>query len=430
VITVDGESVRADWGRMIAFDSSKKRMIAAVDLRSYYMNRETGDMSQNYFRVKPTPEPWFDLPRWQMPNWFVGNRPNKMGAPAPDARAPAITAYRVVSLVRTSKPYALIFDEMNMDDLSHDYRWQMVLPPDLCGQVTIDGSDAIITDPETGNFVLVRPVISNDKFTTKYEETEMANGVIVFETKSTSWKFAVLLMAFEKGEIPPSTKKIPELISTLKKMKGVLVPDKTRIVNELKDKQDSIKMQLDGFTLDSLGETLPIEILDSSIVRVKGIVGQAYEFNGDESLVVSAGLPPFDDKTPFTVSFWAKSIKGVPRGTLYANNANRGLSIAVFQGKSMKVSADGNWYWARPPQKLSDWCHLVFTYDGKKMTLYQNGAVVKEADCVGCMEVRPGGTTIGEDFKGWIDDLRVYPQALTKEQIAKLHKYQRYVQGQ
>jgi hypothetical protein len=44
------------------------------------------------------------------------------------------------------------------------------------------------------------------------------------------------------------------------------------------------------------------------------------------------------------------------------------------------------------------------------------------------MESSSRGTTIGDKFKGWIDDLRVYPKALTKDQVAKLYKYQRYVQ--
>ena len=256
----------------------------------------------------------------------------------------------------------------------------------------------------------------------------MARGVIAFETRCPSWKFAVLLMPFKKGEVPPSGTEIPELRETLKRMTAALAPEKDRLAREAKARQDKVARELAGFTPASLGEPSPIEIPPASIKKAEGIVGQAYEFSGEESLLVPAGLPPFDVHTPFTVAFWAKAKEDRPEGMLYANNGNRGLSMAVFQGRALKVSTNGNWYWATPPQQLADWCHLVFTYDGEKIALYQNGALVNATDRTGRMESSSGGTTIGDKFKGWIDDLRVYPQALTKDQVAKLYKYQRYVQ--
>ncbi len=428
VITVDGESVRANWGRMIAFESSKGRMIAAVDLRDYYGNRAAPDQSQNHFRVKPAPEPWFDLPGWQMPHWFAGNRPKQKEAPLPGRRAPADVAYRVAALVRADKPYALIRDEMDMDGLPHSYRWQMVLPADLRGQVTVKGADAIVTDPQTGNFVVVRPVESNVDFTVTYEETKWARGVIAIEAQCPSWECAVLLMPFRKGEIPPADTEIPTLAKTLKNMTTVLRPEKARVARALRAEQDKVAKELAGFTPADLGERSSVEIPRASIKRVKGIVGMAYEFSGNEGLAVPAGLPPFDSQRPFTVAFWAKARPGRPEGTLYAHNGNRGLTIAVFQGRSLKVSVNGNWYWASPPQQLADWCHLVVTYDGNRLALHQNGDLVKEGERTGRMESHPGGTRIGQGFEGWIDDLCVYPQALTGDQVRRLHKYQRHVQ--
>lgn len=427
VITVDGKSVGARWARMIAYESKKDGMIAAADLRDYYGNRGDANRSQNDHRVRPAPEPWCDLPGWQMPHWYAGNRPGRGEAPAADVRPPADAAYRVAAFVRAEKPYAVILDEMDIDGLTHDYRWQMVLPADLHGQVTIQGSDAVITDPATGNFVLVRPISSSAEFTATCEATEWARGVVAFETSCLAWEFAVLLMPFRKGETPPPGTDIPGLDETLKRMTATLEPEKKRLVREAKARRDKVLKELDGFTPVSLGDPSPIEIAGESLGRAKGIVGQAYVFNGEESLVVPAGLPPFDAETPFTVAFWAKASENV--GTLYNNSGNRGLCLAAFQGRSLKVSANGNWYWASPSLQLADWCHLAVTYDGTTLALYQNGALVKASERTGRMESARGGTTMGSGFKGWIDDLRVYPHAISADEVSNLYKYQRYLQG-
>jgi hypothetical protein len=321
----------------------------------------------------------------------------------------------------------VILDEMDIDGHPHHYRWQMVLPSDLHGQVTIDGTDAIITDPETGNFVLVRPVASSAGFTAKYEETEWARGVIAFETTCPSWEFAVMLMAFRKGEEVPAGTDVPRLEKTMKEMAGALVPDKRSVVRAIEDQRKKIERELDGFALEELGQPFAVVIPEGSVPRARGIVGEAYAFNGEESMTVPAGLPPFDDVTPFTVAFWARSRGGTPQGTLYNNNGNRGLCLAVFQGRALKVSVDGNWYWAKPRQMLEGWCHLVCTYDGSRLAFYQNGALVKDADRTGSMGPSRGGTVIGDAFKGWVDGLRVYPRALSADEVAKLHSYQRYL---
>lgn len=218
VITVDGKSVSANWARMTAFDSNDDRMIAAADLRDYFTNRATPNRSQNDFRVYPAPEPWFDLPVWQMPHWQHGYRPQEAGAPTEDIRPPALVAYRSVALVREERPYALIFDQMNIDDAPHTYRWQMVLPNDLRGHVTVAGNDALITDPDTGHAVLVRPVGSNARFTAKVIDTKFSDSVIVFESETAIWNFAVMLMPLKKGESAPAAAEVPRLKKTLREM--------------------------------------------------------------------------------------------------------------------------------------------------------------------------------------------------------------------
>lgn len=222
VITVDGKSIRPNWARMTAFDSTPERMIAAADLRDIYTNRATLQRSQNDFRVKPAPGPWFDLPVWQLPDWQAGNRPQYAESPEPEAREPARAAYRVVALVREEKPYAVILDEMNIDDQPHSYRWQMVLPPDLRGQVEIQGNDAVITDPATGNAVLVRPVESSADFVVTVEETEWAKGVIAFESQTPAWTFAMVLMPVRKGDPVPQDAEIPRLKQTVTEMRAML----------------------------------------------------------------------------------------------------------------------------------------------------------------------------------------------------------------
>jgi hypothetical protein len=76
---------------------------------------------------------------------------------------------------------------------------------------------------------------------------------------------------------------------------------------------------------------------------------------------------------------------------------------------------------------LSQWTHVVFTFDGTNWKLYING--VPNTTCA--KSILPTGTSVGvtignrqgatdRTFDGLIDEVRVYNQALTAAQVAAI----------
>jgi len=425
VITVDGASAGRQNARMCGYDSSEARMIAAADLRDVYAHRDDPTRSLNDFRLEPAPEPWNSLPEWQLPHWQLGD--TRSGSRPPDdvagtLPASARSAYRVVALVREKRPYALIVDDFDLDGQSHRYRWQMVLPRGL--QAEVRGSDIIVSDPDTGKLVLVRPLEGRDKVAASIKEEKGRVKAVAFEATAVSLTLNVLLMAFEKGAtVPPASFQPPRLAATLREMTALLDREKETVRQEEKRQMAAVREKLKGFTPAGLGKPLSCKLGGEPASRVPGLVGQALKFEGGKGVSLEPA-PPFKDKAPFTLAFWVKILKA--EGSLYTSNGNRGLSMSIFQGGGWKVSTNGNWYWARGDNSRarSKWGHIAFTCDGTTLRFYENGGLRKE-DAVSTFRGSPRAR-IGDGFGGLIDDLRIYDKAIAGDDLRKLYLYQRY----
>src|SRR6185436_15339523 len=72
---------------------------------------------------------------------------------------------------------------------------------------------------------------------------------------------------------------------------------------------------------------------------------------------------------------------------------------------------------------VNTWTHLAATYDGARLQLYVNGALVASRAVSGSYEVNAnplwigGNAVYGEHFQGRLDELRVYDRALTQAEI-------------
>lgn len=82
-----------------------------------------------------------------------------------------------------------------------------------------------------------------------------------------------------------------------------------------------------------------------------------------------------------------------------------------------------------PPSSLfgGAWYHLVATYDGAQMRLYANGALLANTTKNGTIGYHPQApASLGAQSSGtypisaWIDDVRIYDQALTDEDVLDL----------
>jgi hypothetical protein len=215
VVTVDGKSAGAQWARMSSYESTPELMMASCDLREVYSHMTLSDATLDDFRLEKGMAPWTRLPLWQLPNWFDGDRPEGL-SPNPDNQAAerdrlVHEAKRTAAFLRTNPPSVLLVDDFDIDGQEHLYRWQMVLPPELVDHAVVDGREATVTDPATGNRLVVRLLRANGEVSGRVEALDTAvnqhargeSAAIVFETRAASPEFVVLLTALRPGETAP-----------------------------------------------------------------------------------------------------------------------------------------------------------------------------------------------------------------------------------
>ncbi len=69
------------------------------------------------------------------------------------------------------------------------------------------------------------------------------------------------------------------------------------------------------------------------------------------------------------------------------------------------------------PPPLNQWTHIVATYDGSNLRMYQNGQLVSTAARAGPIQAAAGPLTIGSGFSGSLDEVAVYSVALPAARV-------------
>jgi hypothetical protein len=223
VVTIDGKSAGTQWARMLACESVAEAVFTACDLREPYSRLRPSGATLNDYRLVKNEAPPANLPLWQLPHWYDGDRPSDAaqipGHMIPPGRKSETTpgklvraAWRAAGLVRGPQPYVLIVDDLNVDGKPHDYRWQVVLPPDLVCRVGPGGRDVTATDPESGRRLLVRLLKAGGEVTASAgqlpAELSRHTGKLSFvalETRCPAPAFTVLLTALAPDQAPPET---------------------------------------------------------------------------------------------------------------------------------------------------------------------------------------------------------------------------------
>ena len=113
----------------------KKGYYTAADVRAGKVeipktgNWELEPNSVNHFSYLKLPYKYLDVPRSETPHWILPT-----GAVRPFLRQvnyPVIKAFRTAGIVRTTKPYALVVDDIAKDDQVHHYDWILTLEHDI-----------------------------------------------------------------------------------------------------------------------------------------------------------------------------------------------------------------------------------------------------------------------------------------------------------
>src|SRR5262245_38854781 len=171
--------------------------------------------------------------------------------------------------------------------------------------------------------------------------------------------------------------------------------------------------------------------LGSGVTRsTQGKFGSALVFNGS-SVVTIPSATSLNLTTDMTLEAWVYPTVAQPtwpavlvkeqtgNGWVYALYANSDHS-RPFMG--VYINGEQN-LWGGTLLPLNTWSHLAATYDGSTERLYVNGVQVASRAQTGAIRtstlpVRLGGDTLtGEYFRGRIDEVRIYNQALSPSEI-------------
>ncbi|MEV4942876.1 LamG-like jellyroll fold domain-containing protein [Streptomyces zaomyceticus] len=170
--------------------------------------------------------------------------------------------------------------------------------------------------------------------------------------------------------------------------------------------------------------------------------GGSAVFDGDANSWAQASGPAVNTAGSFTVSAWAKLSDLTTGRTILSQNAGTVYGFVLY------YAVNAGWAFARPradalplayDQAVSApsaavagaWTHLVGQYDAQasKLRLYVNGTLAQEVAVSGNWEAtgpfqigrhKMGAGNYDFEFKGGIDDVQVYSEALTATQIIAL----------
>ena len=183
-----------------------------------------------------------------------------------------------------------------------------------------------------------------------------------------------------------------------------------------------------------------------------GIVGGAYLFDGDDVITVEddASLGGYGTWSEISVEFWVKTAAPLHGTRIVARkvgSASTGSYMVGFQTSTgdpantvfwgIESAVDGDWYdiWDTTTTVLEtgEWSHIICTYEsGPGLTIYINGMQSVNLPVTGNIDYDPdeqlflgydGGGTSNRYLTGTLDEVRIYPVALTSAQI-----FQRYME--
>jgi len=156
--------------------------------------------------------------------------------------------------------------------------------------------------------------------------------------------------------------------------------------------------------------------------------GYALDLDGAGDYV---SVSPFDNlrgATQFTIAFWAKF--DVPQDSIFWRNGGWLTEVGATQYR-FRFNLDNDWranFYIN--HIVGQWHHVVISWDGTWTKGYINGELKLDSNLDSAFSVMSDNSDnlyIGHRsayFSGFIDDVRIYSEALSSAQIRKL-----YVEG-
>lgn len=167
---------------------------------------------------------------------------------------------------------------------------------------------------------------------------------------------------------------------------------------------------------------------------VPGRIGKALSFDGGDDLVRIAGYKGVTGTGPRTISAWIKT--ATPNGDIvsWGKDDFGQMWILRFIRGHVGVTPHGGYYYMAADVHDDAWHHVAAVVRQAELpnlhddvTVYLDGKIA-EVDRIGLLDLWPVDTgekqdvTIGQRFKGSLDDLRIYARALSDEEVQTLSR--------
>lgn len=194
------------------------------------------------------------------------------------------------------------------------------------------------------------------------------------------------------------------------------------------------RWNFEGNAADSGPSSFPGQI-SGSVAWQPGVTGRAAAFSGGQiSLNGATELTPDE---AITLAAWIKpNAVDAGQDIIYKDQSFRmridiSQGVGALQGSIAQVDASGkvNWYSNNAHAQTQpgvvtagEWQHVAVTFDGYDVNVYRNGLLAASISNPARRTMNKSGAAvmIGKDFKGLIDDLRIYNTALSAAQIADI----------
>ncbi len=249
VITLAGDGPSTAPARCVAYADAPLATLIATDLSVPWDYRNRVPFSYNYYRLNPVDVPWMNMPISQMPDWQTSLKP--VPKPGAETVQPVMNpqvkyAYRTAALVRGSRPYVIISDDIRIADEAKDYQWGMALPNDVVvgapqpgGAAGNSSADVVLTEKSEaapGRRLLVRildsgaslaldPPRAEEVVSNNPPQPDVVLPRFVIPSKAVDPRYRVLLFPHVEGDELPTTR---------------WNADKSQFVVEWKDQKDTI----------------------------------------------------------------------------------------------------------------------------------------------------------------------------------------------
>lgn len=186
---------------------------------------------------------------------------------------------------------------------------------------------------------------------------------------------------------------------------------------------------------DSRGHAYHAQPVSGAVQRIPGVLGNALSFSGSHRLAVTAG-PDFTRLEAVTLSAWVAPTELTGYREIFRKEDGDKRVLFSFQLDgtilSLGLNIGGYVECDAPldPRQVQDgrWHHCAASFDRQTMRVYLDGREIGSlvrpgtinagGPADGCL----GSLNGGEPFQGLMDDLRIYAEALTADEVAALYR--------